>query len=64
MWSLLLVTVLPFETVIPLGEIGRYTAFDQCVYMQHDIQPTVTLKDSDSFLLCVKDYKPTIGVDE
>lgn len=64
MWSLVLFTVVPFQPLETVGEVGIYTAFNQCVYAQHITQPKASSKDPNSFFLCIKNYKPTHGEKE
>jgi len=64
MWSLVLVTVVPWASLDVLGEVGTYTAFNQCVYAQHITQPSVSAKDPNGFLLCIKDFKHTTRAEE
>ena len=64
MWSLVLVTVVPMASVDVVREIGMYKAFNQCVYAQHITQSSVSARDSNGLLLCVKDFKNTHGVEQ
>ena len=64
MWSLILVMFAPLEPPFLLGELGRYEAFNQCVYFQNVGQSEVTIQDTDSILFCVKDFKNTYGAEE
>ena len=64
MWSLVLFVIVPFEPLEMLGEIGKYNAFNQCVYAQHITQPTISSTNPDGLLLCIKDYKNTYGAEQ
>lgn len=59
MWSLVLYTIIPMQSLVVLGEIGYYTAFNKCVYAQNLTQSSVTAQDPNGLLLCVKNFKNT-----
>ena len=63
MWSLILVVFAPLETPLLLGELGKYEAFNQCVYFQSIGQSEVVAQDSNGVLFCVKDFKNTDGIE-
>lgn len=60
MWSLVLYTIVPMQSLALLGELGYYTSFNQCVYAQSLAQSVVTQQDSNGLLLCVKNFKNTV----
>lgn len=59
MWSLVLYTIVPMQSLVVLGELGYYTALNKCVYAQNQIQSSVTAQDPNGLLLCVKNLKNT-----
>jgi len=61
MWSLVLVTVMPWASVNVQSEIGIYTSLNKCAYAQNVTQPSVSSKDPNGLLLCIKDYKNPYG---
>jgi hypothetical protein len=64
MWSLVLFTVIPFDSLMMLGEIGQYTTLNKCAYAQNITQPTVSSTNPNGLLLCIKDYKNTYGAEQ
>lgn len=64
MWSLVLVTVVPWASVDVLGELGTYTSLNKCAYAQNINQSSVTEKDPNGILLCIKDFKNTYRAKE
>ena len=61
MWSLVLVTVMPWASVDVVSEVGIYTKLNKCAYAQNVTQPSVSSKDPNGLLLCIKDFKNPYG---
>ena len=60
-WSLVLVTVMPWASVDMISEIGIYTSLNKCAYAQNVTQSSVSSKDPNGLLLCIKDFKNPYG---
>ena len=64
MWSLILVVFVPLEPPLFLGELGKYTEFNQCVFFQNIGQSQVVAQDPTGLLFCVKDFDNTNGIEQ
>lgn len=64
MWSLVLVTVVPWTSVDVVREMGIYTTLNKCAYVQNINQSSASENDPNGLLLCVKDFKNTHGVEK
>ena len=64
MWSLVLVTVMPWASVDMISEIGIYTSLNKCAYAQNVTQSSVSSKDPNGLLLCIKDFKNPYGEEQ
>ena len=63
-WSLVLVTVMPWASVDMISEIGIYTSLNKCAYAQNVPQSSVSSKDPNGLLLCIKDFKNPYGEEQ
>ena len=63
-WSLVLVTVMPWASVDMIREIGIYTSLNKCAYAQNVTQSSVSSKDPNGLLLCIKDFKNPYGEEQ
>ena len=63
-WSLVIVTVMPWASVDMISEIGIYTSLNKCAYAQNVTQSSVSSKDPNGLLLCIKDFKNPYGEEQ
>ena len=63
-WSLVLVTVMPWASVDMISEIGIYTSLNKCAYAQNVTQSSVSSKDPNGLLLRIKDFKNPYGEEQ
>ena len=63
-WSLVLVTVMPWASVDMISEIGIYKSLNKCAYAQNVTQSSVSSKDPNGLLLCIKDFKNPYGEEQ